>query len=254
MHQSRVEWGKILRKISLFVTIIIVFNSLSICTAVENELGIASVAGYKKVVEKIFTIYKEKNQKKIVGVFGNMQQIRTQVSESGLLKIIIGDKSSLTNDKILKIASFYDLGEGKLVIAYGKKYAIKDVSDLRKSTFTKIGLPNTKNAIYGIAALEYLNSKGLYKDLENKLLQVDTVPQVTSYIVANEIDCGFINLSDAIGLKDSIGGYVIINDGYSPIIISAGVIAGYDNDKDVIDFINFLKTKEVKDILEHYGL
>lgn len=237
-----------------FAFLFLIFPVLFFGVNTKGDLTIAAGAGYKKVMEKLYDAYKKKTKKEITAVFGNMQQIQTQTKESGVVKIVVGDRSFLSKGKNIQFASYTDLGAGKLVLAYPKGTTIQNVNELTGDTFKKIGMPNTTNAIYGIAAYEYMNSTGLYTQLENKLIQVDTVPQVTSYLVTNEIDAGFINLTDALAMKDSIGGYILIEDGYSKITISAGIVAGNENDPDVLAFIKFLHSPQAVKIIKSYGL
>ncbi|MCW8799272.1 MAG: molybdate ABC transporter substrate-binding protein, partial [Prosthecochloris sp.] len=127
--------------------------------------------------------------------------------------------------------------------------------DINKKEITRVGLPDSAKAIYGDAAMQYLTKSGLIASTRGKLLKLSTVPQVSSYLITKEIDAGFINLTDAIGVADDIGGYIVAEpSNYTVVALQAGVIKGFENDPDVQSFIEYLKTKEARNILTKYGL
>lgn len=82
---------------------------------------------------------------------------------------------------------------------------------------------------------------------------VATVPQAMTYILTNEVDAGFVNLSEAIANKDNIGGFIKVDKKYyTPIQIVAGKLDSCDESCE--KFADFLTTKTAKDIFEKYGL
>lgn len=220
-----------------------------------EELWIASGAGYKKPIMEISTRFYNKSGIKINQIFGNMQAVSVQVKQSGQIGILIGDKNFLKNKTMgMEYDSYTPMGKGILVLAYPKSVKLTSISDILNDNIKRISMPDTVKAIYGKAAMELLSSRHYYNRIKEKIILSATVPQVSSYLVSGEVDAGFINLTDAIGLKDKIGGYITIINGYTSIQIVAGIIKGYEEDNATIEFINYLKTDECKDILTRFGL
>ncbi|WP_444462172.1 molybdate ABC transporter substrate-binding protein [Rhodobacter capsulatus] len=71
----------------------------------------------------------------------------------------------------------------------------------------KVGIPDKKSAIYGKAGRQFPNHAGLAAKVDPKLITVATVPQVTAYLTSGDVDAGFLNIADAIGAKDDLGGW-----------------------------------------------
>ncbi|MGA8832890.1 MAG: substrate-binding domain-containing protein, partial [Desulfomonilaceae bacterium] len=71
-----------------------------------------------------------------------------------------------------------------------------------------------------------------------------------------DVEAGFINLTDAIYVKDKIGGYVVLDkDKYEPINLVIGVIKGFENRPETSQFLNFLlKDPDAKTIITKSGL
>lgn len=223
--------------------------------AVAQTLMVASAKGYMRPMEKIAALFEKKSGIKVETAYGNMKQIMTQVELGGKTSVVVGEsvfleKSGITFDKIIP------LGQGRLVLAYPKNRKIEEIGQIANKEFFRIAVPDSqKGAIYGRAAMEFLQRSGLDEKVEAKLLKVDTVPQVSSYLIAGEVDAGFINLTDALGIQEKIGGFVVVDESlYGKISIVCGIVKGYENDRAVQSFAAFLQNPEVKAILKEAGL
>ena len=86
------------------------------------------------------------------------------------------------------------------------------------------------------------------------MIEFQTVPQVSSYIVSGDIDAGFINKTDYIGIKDKTGSMIEIDSSlYNPIKIVAVVL----KEKESVEskaFLEFLDSQKAKDIAKNYGM
>lgn len=221
--------------------------------AAAADLTIVAGGGYKKPMQTLIAHYQKTTGKQVNASYSNMRQILAQAKASSKIALVVGDKRFLSKTDLFN--TYQPLGEGKLVIAWANgSPPIKKASDLNNSLISRVAMPHAKKAIYGRAASEWLKSKKLNARLQDVLMQASTIPQVSSYLVAREIDVGFINLTDAIGLGDRIGGYTSLNDGYSKIEIVAGMVKGYENNTELKAFQTFLASKQAKEIFEMYGL
>lgn len=236
----------------LFVPLVLLLCQTSV---LAESLTLAAGAGYKRPLTEIIQAYEASGGGKIDQIYGNMGQVMMQTKGSGAVALIVGEAGFLKSSG-LKFDSFHDLGAGILVIAYDKKTKLQDADDLLKPNVTRVALPDEKRAIYGKAAKELLRRTGLLKKIEKKLLVVATVPQVSAYLIGGEVEAGFINLTDAVYIKQKIGGYLTPDRTlYEPIKIVVGVLKGYEGKAGTKKFLNFLKTEpKVKEILKKSGL
>ncbi len=224
--------------------------------AFSDSFLLAAGAGYKRPMTEIVKLYEEQKSIKIDQIYGNMGQVMMQAKAVPRVALIVGDRHFLEKESGIEFARFQTLGEGILAIAYSKKTSLTKPEDLTKPDVTKVALPDEKKAIYGKAGKEFLVNSGLYPKVENRLIFVATVPQVSAYLIAGEVEAGLLNLTDVLFIQDKLGGYLIPDKSlYSPIKIVAGVMKGFDQDKQVNDFMRFLDTNpQVKEILKKYGL
>ncbi|MEY4504685.1 MAG: hypothetical protein RL154_981 [Pseudomonadota bacterium] len=219
-----------------------------------NELYVAAGAGYKRPITGLGALFEKESGVKINPMFGNMAQVGEQIKNSDKISILFGDEDFIEKLKV-SYAQKVDLGKGILVLVFAKNdknYA--SIKDLGNPNIKKIGLPDTKKAIYGIAADEFLTNTKLKDSLKDKLTVFQTVPQVSSYLISGDIDAGFINKTDYIGIADKVGSVTDIDSKlYAPIKIVGVVISGKEN-SDTKAFLEFLKSPKAKAILEKFGM
>ena len=236
-------------------TALVVFMGLWLTSlpALAGDLVVVAGAGYKRPVLDLIERYRATTGQNVVGGFGNMQQIAAQAQASSEVGLMLGDEAHLRD--LPFIASLTPLGVGKLVLAWPKgKAALATDADLLVAGVGRIACPDAQKAIYGIAATEWMKNKGLFEMLKPKLIEMATLPQVTSYLISGEVDDGFVNNTDAMGAGDKIGGYRVIESGYAPIRIVAGVIKGYEGNPQVKGFLTFMGSPEAAAILKSYGI
>jgi len=224
-------------------------------SALAEPLTLAAGAGYKRPLSEIIQTYETSGGAKIDQIYGNMSQVIMQAKATGSIAFVVGEAAFLKSSG-LEFSSFHDLGQGVLVIAFGKKLKLEQPEDLLKPEVAKVAMPDEKHAIYGKAAKEFLQETGLMDKIEKKLLVVSTVPQVSAYLISGDVEAGFINLTDALYIKDKIGGYLTpVRTSYTPIKLVLGVIKGYEERAEVKKFLNFLESDpRVKEIVKKAGL
>ena len=219
-----------------------------------QTLTIASGAGYKKLVTELAKAYETATGNKADLVFGNMGQIVAQAKGSGVVDLIVGEKSFL--DKAdLSFTAFTDIGRGVLVVAWPKGKKLEAATDVAKPEIKRLAMPDPEKAIYGRAGAQFLEKTGLAAAVKDKLLVVATVPQVTTYLLSGEVDAGFVNRTDVMDLGEGIGGYLEVDQSlYTPIVIGAGMLSGAKNADGAKAFTAFLATDAAKAVAKRHGM
>ncbi|MBI9112911.1 molybdate ABC transporter substrate-binding protein [Maridesulfovibrio ferrireducens] len=235
----------------LFLILLLV---LCVPAAAQAKIVIASGAGYRSLVDDLTASYTKDTGNQVERIYGNMSRVTAQASVSGAVDMVIGDLGFLEKAQ-LDFKTTDKIGNGKLVVIFPKGSAFNGEADLLASKVTRIALPDTKRAIYGKAALQYMRSKGIYDKIESKLLIVATVPQAASYVIAGEVDYALINLTHARKISKSIGGFSLIDENtYSPISIVIGQLKSSTNKKECDTFLKFLKTDKAQKITASHGM
>jgi len=222
--------------------------------ALAHSPVVAAGAGYKKMVSALAAAYAERTGRQLDLIYGNMGRVTALAMESGKVDLVIGDEAFLKSSS-LAFAETHALGHGKLVLAFPANGVFSTVEALDDEAARRIAMPDPVKAIYGKAAREFLEYTGRMPAAAPRLIEVATVPQVFSYLVANEVDMGFLNLSYVLDVADKLGGYVVLDpSGYAPVSIIAGVLRDAANREAALEFIVFLRTAEAKAIIVSHGL
>lgn len=226
---------------------------ISIAAAVAfggENLLVGAGGGYKKPVSEVIENLK-KDSVQIEGAFANLGQITIQAKE-GKMATIVGDEAFLKKTD-LDIKGYERIGKGALVLVTPKGKQIKDVSELKN--LSKIAMPDSKKAIYGVRTTEFLKNSGLEADLAPKMLPVAGVPQVVAYVTNGEVDAGFINSTEAVAREGEFGSMIYIDEAlYSPVFISAAKLAACEGSEACAKFIDEIKTPRSKEIFAKFGL
>lgn len=223
-------------------------------TASADSFVLAAGAGYKKMVNALADAYEQKNGVKVDRIYGNMARVTSQAKISGKVDLVLGAQGYFKRVG-LDVVSMDQLGRGRLTIIWPKGRTFDGNKTFLSPEIKRIALPDTKNAIYGKAGLQYMQNTGLDAKVGDKLIVVSTVPQVFSYVIAKEVDLGFINLTHALNMKDKLGGYVLADQSmYKPIIISVARMRTAQNAKLADDFVAFTKTDTARSIIKAHGL
>lgn len=218
----------------------------------EDRLLIASGAGYKTVLEALVSAYGKHGGTPVERIYGNMAQILSQAQTSGKVDLLLGEKDVLLSSP-LGLSTVVVLGQGRLVLAWSKAGATKTA--LSNPAVRRIALPDDKRTIYGKAAMEYLIRSKQLDEIRPKLLITGTVPQVFSYLVSGEVDAGFLNLTQALALKERLGGHEILPpDLYDPIQIILACPNTPEAKRSTQRFLSFLASDTAREILTAHGL
>ena len=220
----------------------------------QAKTVLASGAGYRSFVDDLADAYTRKTGNEIERIYGNMARIVAQARSSGTVDLLLGDIVFLEKANLPFIAEEI-VGNGRLVAAFPKGSSFRDIKDLLAPTVKRIAIPDTTRAIYGKAALQYIQNKGVYNQVEPKLMMVATVPQAASYVIAGEVDFALINLTHARKIQDRIGGYTMIDEtAYSPINIIIGQLETKSGTLESSEFLRFLQSDTAQKIKVRHGM
>ena len=190
-------------------------------------------AGYKRPVEALCAAFTQATGVAVERSYGNLQQVLAQAKASGRVDVLVGDADFIDRAQDLKLPQRISLGHGILTLAWRRNLPVSGglsglagARELLAAPTHSVTLPNPQQTIYGNAARQLLQAQGLWDGLQERLKMVGTVPQVSAYLTAGEIDIGFMNLTEALAVKDQLGGFIELPSGagsYAPVNIVAAM-------------------------------
>lgn len=222
----------------------------------SETIRVASASSFRFILKPIIKEFEKKTGCKVLISYGASGHFFIQIRNGAPYDIFISaneiyPKKLIESKKAVK-ASYTVFAKGKLAIFTLKEMEIKDYDALLSPQVRTIAIANPKYAPYGRAAVEFLKNTGLYKKVLNKLVYGSNVSQAFQYVVSGGADVGIVALSLVIPYGK--GKYLLIDDKLYPPINNVAIITQYGKDKKASwEFIKFLSSPFVKNILKKYG-
>ncbi|WP_234262718.1 MULTISPECIES: molybdate ABC transporter substrate-binding protein [Hydrogenophaga] len=192
-------------------------------------------AGYRRPLEALCQAFTQETGIAVERSYGNLQQVFAQARASGRVDVLVGDADFIRKAEGLNLSQRLPLGQGVMALAWRRDLpgqpepsgsagarAWLEVAGL------SVAMPHPQQAIYGLAAQQWLQAQGLWEGLQPRLKIVGTVPQVSAYLTSGQVDLGFVNLTEALGAQAQLGGFLPLPAGegsYRPIEIVAAMPA-----------------------------
>ncbi|WP_241839069.1 molybdate ABC transporter substrate-binding protein [Rhodoferax antarcticus] len=182
-----------------------------------SAMLIMADAGYKRPVEALCAGFTKTTGVVVQRSYGNLQQIFAQAKASGGVDVLVGDAEFINKAQNLQLPRRIILGQGILALAWRHQLSVPanlagtpGVRDLLATAQWSVAMPNPQQAIYGNAARQLLQAQGLWGGVQDRLKVVGTVPQVSAYLTSGDVDVGFVNLTEALAVKDQLGGFILL--------------------------------------------
>ncbi|PKK38850.1 Molybdenum ABC transporter, periplasmic molybdenum-binding protein ModA [Clostridiaceae bacterium JG1575] len=159
---------------------------------------------------------------------------------------------ALIKGGFMKGDSMVDLLENKLVLIVPKNNdTFKEFNDITKGKKVAVGDPASVPA--GQYAEQVLTKMNLWKDLKGKASLGTNVTEVLKWVSEGAADCGLVYATDA-ATSQKIRVVALAPEEALPnkILYPVALTDRYEKDG-AKKFLDFLQTKEAKDVFEQYG-
>ena len=153
----------------------------------------------------------------------------------------------------------YEYAVGKLVLWVRADspldVAHKGMSVLLDPSIKNIAIANPQHAPYGRAAVEALKHAGLYDRLRDQFVTGENISQAAQFVESGNAQAGFVALAHAIApAMQGKGKYwEVPADYYAPLAQGVVVISRSSHKKEAEQFLEYIKSKPAKEVLQKYG-
>ncbi|HEY3975038.1 MAG TPA: molybdate ABC transporter substrate-binding protein [Candidatus Sulfotelmatobacter sp.] len=156
-------------------------------------------------------------------------------------------------------ASLYQYALGKLVLwvpADSRLDVVRQgMNVLLDPSVKKIAIGNPQHAPYGRAAEAALKHAGMYDRVADRLVLGENVAQAAQFVESGNAQAGFVALAHAIapGMRGKGKYWEVPADYYPPLTQGVVVLSHSEHKKEAAEFLNYIKTREVAELLRKYG-
>lgn len=228
---------------------------------VTGDINLAAAASLKNVYdEKLIPMFKEKYPNaKVIPTYASSGDLQTQI-ENGLKADIFMSAANKQMDKLLeegyiKNDTNKQFLENKvvLVVPANSNSNVSSFDDL-KNVSGHIAIGNPESVPAGQYAKEIFTNLGIWNATESKLSLGKDVTEVLNQVAQGSADCGVVYSTDA---KSNSGVKVVCEAPQgslnTSVIYPVAELKNTTNPDAADAFLNFLQTKEAKDVFVEYG-
>jgi len=253
-HSSYFEYSTIQRVLAGFL-LVFIFNS---CTDSDSKLIIATSANAQFAMEEIANQFSEQTNVTCELVVGSSGKLTSQIMFGAPYDIFVSADSSYPN-KLYREGYSEDLPKnycrGKVVL-WCKHGAIA-LKELLEYQEVKIACPNPDLAPYGRVTKEVLINAGLWKAISPQLVYTESVAGVNALIASGVCELAFTSYSSVFinqnDLLDHDNITILSEGGLNEVFQSYLVVSNDRNEKQKMQFQEFMETDAAKVIFEKYG-
>lgn len=241
-----------------FICVLLLFCAQSLWA---QPVTIAVSANMKDAFTEINTAFRATGKSELRVVFGSSGNFTAQIFNGAPYSLFIAADEHFPlelfkSGKAVDEGAIYAIGK----LAMITKKSLNFPSAANKADITaaitkanKVAIAKPELAPYGKAAMQYLQSEGLWDLAKDKLIYADNIGVATMFVASGAADIGFTALSLAMSpevMKSST--YSQLNQAlYDPIRQRMVLMKGAS--VEAVELYRFMQSSQAKSILHKYG-
>lgn len=222
-------------------------------SAIGDEVLVAVAANFTGAMQQLAPAFEKATGHKAAVSFGATGKFYAQIRNGAPFDVLISadqdTPSRLVADGLASGTSQYTYAVGSLVLWSGRPGFVDDRGDvLKRGDFRHLAIANPKLAPYGAAAVEVLNTLGIYAALADKLVLGETITQAYQFAHTGNAELGFVALSQIYQEGRFAAGshWIVPRDLYAPLKQDAVLLSRGKDNPAAIALLDYLKTEDAK--------
>ncbi|MBZ5597269.1 MAG: molybdate ABC transporter substrate-binding protein [Acidobacteriia bacterium] len=227
-----------------------------------QEITVAAAADLQFAFQDVAARFEKETGKKVKLIFGSSGNFFAQIQNGAPFDVFfsadIEYPRKLEAAGLAEAGTLYPYATGKIVLWVPNESKLdlgRGLQVLLEPGIHKIAIANPAHAPYGRAAVAALQHEKLYDALASKFVLGENISQTASFVVSGSADIGIVALSLTLApaMKEK-GRYFEVPKGEYPPIEQAAVILKSSQNREIArQFMAFLKTSPMLDLLRTYG-
>lgn len=144
---------------------------------------------------------------------------------------------------------------GRVVLWSPDPFLVKGAGTLNTERFTHLAIANPKTAPYGAAAMQAMQTLGVWEKLQPRIVMGENLGQTMGFVESGNAELGFVALSQVIDPKSTgTGGrWVVPADLHEPIKQDVILLAKGKDNPAAKALMEFMGGPQMKAIIARYG-
>jgi molybdate transport system substrate-binding protein len=228
-----------------------------------QEITVAAAADLNPVLTEVAAKYKSETGNSVRLSFGSSGNLTQQIKNGAPFDVFFSADEDyargLIKEGFADNGSLYRYAIGRLVLWVPATSTLdlqgKGMNVLLDAAVKKIAIANPLHAPYGRAAAAALRHFGLYEKVGDRLVLGENVSQAAQFVESGNAQAGLVALSHVLapGMKDKGKYWQVPLDAYPELNQSAVVLSNSRHKQAAATFLEYLKGRAARSILEQYG-
>jgi molybdate transport system substrate-binding protein len=235
-----------------FIVCLLFFLLLRPCWAAQAQVAVA--ANFSAPMKQIAAQFQQATGHSVTLSLGATAKFYAQIKNGAPFDLLLAaDQATptrLAREQLAIGPSQFTYALGKLVLWSATKRAV-DREVLKQGKFTHLAIASPQ-APYGIAAKDVLMSLHLFKILQPKLVQGESVGQTYSFVATGNAELGFVALSQIVE-NPSGSTWIVPENLYQPLRQDAILLKHGQANPAALALLAYLKSDSAKKIMCAYG-
>lgn len=225
-------------------------------TAHAETVNVAVAANFTDAANDIAAAFTEATEHEAILSFGATGQFYTQITQGAPFEVFLAadtERPALSVEEGYGVeGSIFTYAIGQLVLYSIEDDKVTGPETLEEGDFDQIAIANPDTAPYGQAAVETMQSLGLYEALEPKLVQGQSIGQTYQFVETGNAEVGLVALGQ-ISQSDVGSRWVVPQENYDLIRQDAVLLTTGEDNPAAAAFLEFLQGEEASAIIKDYG-
>jgi len=227
------------------------------------ELVAAAAADLSSALPEISAGYEKKTGVKVKLSFGASGALTQQIQNGAPFDLFFSADMDYPRQLVTAGAadgaSLYQYAVGRLVLWVPADSPLdvekKGMQVLLDPAVKKIAIGNPQHAPYGRAAAAALKHYGLYDQVADRLVLGENISQAAQFVESGNAQVGFVALAHAAApaMKGKGKYWEVPAEAYPALAQGVVVLSGSQHKKEAAEFLDYIRTKETREVLRKYG-
>ena len=221
-----------------------------------DSVNVAVAANFTDAANEIAAAFVEATDHEAILSFGATGQFYTQITQGAPFEVFLAADDERPT---LAVTEGYGVDGSVFTYAIGQLvlYSIEDgkvtgPETLETGDFNQIAIANPETAPYGKAAVETMQSLGVYDALQGKIVQGQNIGQTYQFVETGNAEVGFVALGQ-VSQTEAGSRWIVPQEHFEPIRQDAVLLKTGENNPAASAFLDFLKGEQASAIIEKYG-
>lgn len=222
-----------------------------------ERINVAVASNFSPVMKQLIALYEQQSEHQVTLISGSTGKLYAQILNGAPFDAFFAADSlrpqKLENKKHIVPASRFTYAIGKIVLwSPDASLVDKQGQIIQAMAFQHLAIANPKLAPYGRAAQQVIESKGVWKQLQSKIVRGENIGHTYHFVKSGNAALGFIALSQIKADKTiNQGSYWLAPDTlYDPIEQQAVQLS---NTVAASDFFGFVQTQAAEQVIRDFG-